>query len=384
MQHGARVALRCIACEYPRPLLMCSEGHTKEAVGSGRGQGTLGERRDGATAWGQRPAAGDVPRAGKDTGDTAPAWGRDGNKRGFAPTAGTTVPRQNPGLPPASQQPHGPAETAAQGLRRRPPRSRPSPTPSRCRSSEGPPGTPAPAVSLLLLLVLRRPPRNPQPPRGGPGRAPPGSGPEPLSEASPSASASAGERGVAAIRERGTKGTKGRRAATGPDSSLNSERARTVSKTGTPLSNTALEPESFRHGCRMTEATALIVSTAARLRFCLQSPRPSVSAVPSVSATHGDAPTPHSRKRGEPRSHPTRPLPAPAPASGPQHAPRGLEHGSDTRRPPGDPARTATARHPAPHASSLLRTARRTSASRTPPQNPFAHLRSGSPTSGPH
>ena len=172
MQHGARVALRCIACEYPRPLLMCSEGHTKEAVGSGRGQGTLGERRDGATAWGQRPAAGDVPRAGKDTGDTAPAWGRDGNKRGFAPTAGTTVPRQNPGLALASQQPHGPAETAAQGLRRRPPRSRPSPTPSRCRSSEGPPGTPAPAVSLLLL-VLRRPPRNPQPPAGVPAVLPP-------------------------------------------------------------------------------------------------------------------------------------------------------------------------------------------------------------------
>ena len=158
MQHGARVALRCIACEYPRPLLMCSEGHTKEAVGSGRGQGTLGERRDGATAWGQRPAAGDVPRAGKDTGDTAPAWGRDGNKRGFAPTAGTTVPRQNPGLPPASQQPHGPAETAAQGLRRPPPPQPPLAHPQPLPQQRGPPGHTGPCG------LPPPPPRSPTPP----------------------------------------------------------------------------------------------------------------------------------------------------------------------------------------------------------------------------
>lgn len=387
------MALRCVACEYPRPLLMCSEGHTKEAVGSGRGQGTLGERRDGATAWGQRPAAGDVPRAGKDTGDTAPAWGRDGNKRGFAPTAGTTVPRQNPGLPPASQQPHGPAETAAQGLRRRPPRSRPSPTPSRCRSSEGPPGTPAPAVSLLLLLVLRRPPRNPQPPRGGPGRAPPGSGPEPLSEASPSASASAGERGVAAIRERGTKGTKGRRAATGPDSSLNSERARTVSKTGTPLSNTALEPESFRRGCRMTEATALIVSTAHgfgsasnhRGRRSAPSP-PSLLRTemrPHRTAANAESRAPTRRDRCRPRRPPpalsthlgaSNTAPTPGARPGTQHAPP--QPGTQLRTPAPSSGPHDAPRHPAHR----RRIPSRTSGAARPPPRPIKHLRT--PTRG--
>ena len=198
---------------------------------------------------------------------------------------------------------------------------------------------------------------------------------------------------MAAICERGTKGTKGRRAATGPDSSLNSERARTVSKTGTPLSNTALEPESFRHGCRMTEATALIVSTAHgfgsasnhRGRRSAPSP-PSLLRTemrPHRTAANAESRAPTRRDRCRPRRPPpalsthlgaSNTAPTPGARPGTQHAPP--QPGTQLRTPAPSSGPHDAPRHPAHR----RRIPSRTSGAARPPPRPIKHLRT--PTRG--